>query len=230
MVLSMAKVWVQAVTVLHSMDENNKMRTYQPGDWLTVGKHQARIWLENGQAQTPDREKRDNIIYGELEDCGVLVRGDVSALDGLLDPKHGISVDSGDPSIPWNRTLIWNPTLDLLDNQLRYGFVRIEKPEGYDAWEIAVMLMDNRLLASEHGEEEEKQKTLAAVGDLRLPVYETRAMWIRQTEQAETVIKAWADELEKGADEAHAFLRAIFTNPIMICTLPHRWMHKWRPI
>ena len=232
----MAKVWVQAKTILRVPDENGQLRTYHPGDWCAVGKHKAREWLANKQAIVPDDEKRRKIVYGELGDCGVIVRGDAAPLDAVLDPQHGIKIahtarNAGtNIRISWSRVLIWDTSLELSSRQLLQGFVRIEVPEGYNAWEMAVMLYDNRELASKFGTEAEKQKTLKVVGDLRLPVYDTRALWVRKTKDAERVIDIWRAELDDGADLTHAFLRTIFTNPIRLCTLPKGWLSKWRPV
>ena len=50
----MARVWVQAVTLIRAADETGTLKTYRPGDWLQVGKQKAIELLESGQAALPD--------------------------------------------------------------------------------------------------------------------------------------------------------------------------------
>jgi len=107
---------------------------------------------------------------------------------------------------------------------VRYGFMRVlEGAKNEDAWELAAALVSTSLLAETIGSLEEQQKTLKAVGDLRLPVYESRLVWVRQTPAALKVVEAWAAELAAGGDEYHSFLRALYQNSAWLCTIPGDW-------
>ena len=85
------------------------------------------------------------------------------------------------------------------------------------------MLASDTMLARDIGSDEERAKTEELIGDLRLPVYDTNLLWVRQTPATGYVMRMWANELAHGADEQHSFLRAIYSTRILLCTLPPQW-------
>lgn len=223
----MAKVYVLAKSVLHVPDKHGRMRTFHPGDWVAVGKHQAREWLETGQAALPDLEQEREITTGALGDCGILVRHGYSEQAQPLAEKHELAIKEGNIRLPFKRTLLWNPALELTPAQANLGFSRIAKDGDYTGWEMAAMLKGNRMLVSQYGNDNDRKQTQEIVGDLRLPVYETSALWVRRTQNTERIIQAWKDAVGAGIDEVHAFLQTVYTNPVLLCTLPHRWLEQW---
>jgi hypothetical protein len=215
---------VRLLTIKH-ISVAGKLRPFYPGDWVRVGRQTARAWIAAGEADYPGLDKVEAIM-GKCKDCGVLVRGDKKAATHILHKYKQIKITGGRlPSLPFGRTLLWNPELKLTAAQAAVGFSRVESTgAGYDAWEVAAMLLSDRALAAHYGPKEEKQKTEAVVGDLRIPVYDTRAVWMRKTDTTRRLIKAWAAEIEAGANEAHAFLRALYSHPVLVCTLPAGWV------
>lgn len=215
---------VRLLAIKH-ISRGGKLQTFHPGDWVRVGRQTARAWIAAGEADYPGLDKVEAIV-GKCKNCGVLVRGDRKAAVHIV-RKYGRMKTVGGklPSLPFGRTLVWKPGLALTPAQAAVGFSRIESTgQGYDAWEVAAMLLSDRALAAHHGLEKEKRQTKAVIGDLRIPVYDTRAVWVRRTETTRRLVKDWAAEIEAGANEAHAFLRALYSHPVLVCTLPAGWV------
>jgi hypothetical protein len=223
----MAKVFVQLVTIQNIPNKNGVLVQRQPGDWVAIGKHLARDLLANGDAIIPNADEEREIVIGELDDCGILVRNGYAMEAAALAEKYGLKTAGGDVALPFPRTLLWSPSLELTPKQANLGFARVDGSE-YSGWEMAAMLAGNKMLACEVGPEDDRRATREVVGDGRLPVYDVRALWVRRTPQTTRIVAAWAEGMREGADERHAFLRAVYTNPVRLCTLPHRWLMQWR--
>ena len=102
---------------------------------------------------------------------------------------------------------------------MNYGFLRIVSGK----WDLASSLFSYKALADQVGSEEDRAGTEALVGDIRLPVYDSRLVWVRQTAASHAFLEVWHKELEKGTGEFHSFLRALYIARPMICTLPMDW-------
>ena len=152
--------------------------------------------------------------------CGVLVRGPA----GTTPPASKVQATCGELSLPYVQTLIWKPGTKISRQAIMRGFSRLLSPGDVNQlWEMLAMLVDKDLLASSIGSKEERARTLEVVGDLRLPVYDVRLLWVRRTAATERVVARWARELKEGANEQHAFLRALYVERAMLCTLPPVW-------
>jgi hypothetical protein len=116
--------------------------------------------------------------------------------------------------------MIWSPTTPITPQQVLIGFSQvISKKDGQLSWEMVARLARNRL-ARDIGSEGERAKTEALIGDLRIPVYDTGVLWARRTPATEGFIKRWASAISAEEDRAHAFLRALYVEGILLCTLP----------
>ena len=226
----MARVYVQAVTVIMAADEHGSLKTYHPGDWVAVSKQRAIELLETGQAQMPEEAQVQRALKEDLGDCGVYLReGSIKDARASL---SGLDVDvtewSGALRLPYARTLIWHPRQPLQRKQIALGFSRIEDTGRYASWEMAVMLRSNEMLASQIGDKAEQRRTQQTIGDLRLPVYESSAVWVRKTNDTEQMIAAWDAEMQESECEELAFLRALYQNRVLLCSLPAGWLGRWR--
>lgn len=222
----MALISFKVLRTVYEADDSGKLVPFFPGDWVPIGKHRARELIETGQIELTDTEEARQVLAGDLENCGIVVRGDSQVAVGICE-KYSLEAVGEPIRLEFERTLIWHSHLRLLPRQVALGFVRIEKQEGYDSWEMAAMLRGHDLLASQYGDAEERGKTREAIGDDRLPVYETGALWIRRTVATEKFLEAWVKELDQDADPEHAFLRALYQNRVLLCTLPARWLSAW---
>ena len=204
------------------------LKTYHAGDSVEVGKQTALQWVLDGTAEDPFGQVgpplRTEDIQKRGSEYGLRIRGDKSSAIIAALSKILRQVSYGPPALPYKYTLIWRPDKGTDERIVRYGFMRVmEGAKGVDAWELAASLVSTSMLAEAVGTFEEQQKTLKVVGDLRLPVYESRLVWARKTPAALKVVEAWAAELRAGGDEHHSFLRALFKNSALLCTIPGDW-------
>jgi hypothetical protein len=220
----MGKHWVRARTNLSRHDMSGAYRTFHPGDWFECRNQELRDLLEKGHIDTTAAVIRAEFAF---EDAAVLVLAGNAPL-GL--EEYGIRVAHGDRlALPAERVLLWTGAT-LTAEAVALGLSRLEATPDTLAWEMAAMLKGDRLLARDVGTQIERDKTLDLVGTLELPVYDTRAVWVRDTDATREVIQLWQDELDAGADPTHAFLRSIYTRRVLLCTLPANWIGaSWRP-
>jgi len=212
----MAWHWVKAVKAI-KRERDGVRETFQPGDWLQVQPRDLLRYQAEGKIQTPSEILKATFDFshaGILRLCKapILPLGD-----------FGISQEAGDyPALPWKYTLI---TMRLAVNaqNAALGFLRIEAQEGWDAFEMAAQLKSGYPLAESAGTPEERALTLATLGDLRIPMYDTSLLWVRRTEATLDLIGAWTEELKAGADRDHAFLRVLYTRHVLLATLPPEW-------
>ena len=130
----------------------------------------------------------------------------------------------GGLGLPYPSTLIWTPGVQVSPGAVWRGFARLHDTRDMgEPWEILAVLIAGEKLARDVGSATERKKTEAAVGDLRLPVYDTGVLWVRKTPVTERLVARWGVEVEGGADESHAFLRALYGERAMLCTLPAGW-------
>lgn len=220
--------WVILNTVKH-IRKGGVQRAYQPGDSVDVGRQTALEWILDGSAKDPYGQMGAPLeATGKIDSrYGVVIRcAEGHATHEALGVLAGrVEIQYGEPSVPFEYTFIWRPDQKISPRLLNYGFMRIMADEDRaSAWEIAACLIGGNRLANSFGTSHERRRTLKAVGDLRLPVYESRMVWVRKCPSAVAVIENWARQLEEvGADEHHAFLRALYVKRAMLCTMPYDW-------
>ena len=219
----MGKHWVKALKPIARYDFAGAYKHYHPGDWFEVHNQELRELLEQGQiATSPDVLRQEY----DLRKAGVLLRGGVVEIAGLA--EYGIQFACSERlELRWPLTLLTGLPLRLSAYGAALGFTRIVERAEDVAWEMALPLASSTRLARDVGDAAEQAKTLATLGDLRLPLYDTGIVWVRKTPATEEVIQLWQEELDGGADELHAFLRVLYTHPVLLCTLPEDWIGQW---
>jgi hypothetical protein len=66
---------------------------------------------------------------------------------------------------------------------------------------------------------------MGVIADLRVPLYETRTLFLRQCPEIDALLKAWEREGSDGADERLAFHRALWQVPqLLMLPLPITWI------
>ena len=221
-------VWLRALDNLR-IEEKGQLVTKRPGDWFQTGKMDARKFIAAGKAEIPRDDIRDNVR--SLGECAVIITSDTtdSSVLGDIAGKLGV-VENAQPNLPLEYTLIWDGVTGLTEKIIESGFVRLATFEGdknAEPWEILAELVSDEMTAANYGIEEERDRTLGVISDLRVPVYSTSALWVRKTDATEAVIEQWVAEVEDGANSEHAFLRAIYTHHPMVCTLPAGWSQRF---
>ena len=211
-----ASMWVRLKSLMR-IDKQGKPRDYHPGDWVDVGKQTAQLWISRGDAEIPSFTKH---VGTQMSGSGVVVRARDSALyqqtfDGL---KIGLSILADEtPHVAFDRTLIWHPKVHLRLEMIVPGFNFL------DTWEIACPLYSYDELAAHFGSDEARARTKAAIRDLRVPVYDTRLMFVKRCEATDLLFEAWGKERQGGDDERLSFMRAFYRVKPLMLALPVTW-------
>jgi hypothetical protein len=218
------------VTGIINASQSPDGKPKQPGDWIEIKNKQTLAkWVADGKVEVPHflQAQAASAIFSD--DCAALVLCKPDAkvpMGAFKDYASAIKiVKSKELHLPAKHNLIWTPRFPLTKQQLIIGFSLISADrEGYDAWDMAAMMLPDTMLAGSVGTKEDRAKTKALIGDLRLPAYNTGAFWVKRSEQTEAIIAAMQSELDEGAGQEHAFLRAVYDTPIKLCTLPATWL------
>jgi hypothetical protein len=209
-------MWVRLKS-LQRIDKQGKPRDYHPGDWVDVGKQTAQLWISRGDAEIPSFTKHTG---AQLSGSGVVVRSDTLAqyqamFDGL---KIGLSVIAEVvPHVAFDRTLIWHPKETLRLELIVPGFGFL------DTWEIAAPLYSYGELAATLGTDAARVRTKAIIRDLRVPVYDTRLMFVKRCENTDRLFEQWGKECESCDDERLTFMRAFYQIKPLMLALPVTW-------
>lgn len=216
----MARVWVRAKTILN-VEENGKQIRRFPGDWCQMGRHQAKQLLANGQIEI----LRSTILQSvqDLTDCAILLKGIVPEDAGkvlnteqrrsmLASRYPGVPVEDYSGYSQHGRFLVWDTSAELRYDLILTGFQLLKK------WQLAVPLLDYNTLADKIGAAEERKETKDIIHDLRVPVYDTRVLFVRQCRETRKLFDLWADGGEL------AFLRALYQTRPIVNALPPSWI------
>jgi len=216
----MAGVWIRAITLVRVPDETGTMKTYQPGDWLQVGKHDARMLQAGGQAEIMPPLLRKAVL--DLDGCGIVAWGPTDAVKAtIMQNLPGLPVSKLTYAIPYARTLFWDPGVNIHFGLLPVGFSRLAT-----GWEIAIPVGDYNILAESIGTDDARKHTREVVHDLRVPVYDTRLVFAQKCEAAQQVLTQWREECKSGDDERLCWLRAWYKVKPITCALPLTWTRK----
>lgn len=207
-------MWIR-LKAIQNIDRNGKNYVYHPGDWVDVGKQTALLWMARGDAEIPSY-KRDTIITGEI---GVVINAETIT---PFEPQFGLTklkllMVTGSPHIAFNKTMCWNPNAHLRPELVGAGFSFL------DTWEIAMPIWSYDELAVHIGSNEDQEKTKKVIRDLRVPVYDTRLIFVRHCENTVNLFEKWLNALDDGGDERLAFMRAYYEVKPLMLALPITW-------
>ena len=210
-------MWIKLLTV-KKIEIAGTHKTYHPGDWVDVGKQLAMRWINAGSATVVDY----NAIMN-LKGVGVTLQtgGKVS---GLLASYKGIEVKTSLPDnpLPYDHNVIVSKGVKLRPGLLPVGIGLLVN------WQIAVPVIgySDRELALYTGTAKDKEYTKERVLDLRVPVYDTRLIFVKRCPDTQRLFKAWERERKTITDERLAFLVALWEVKPLICALPVSWKGK----
>lgn len=207
-------MYVQLLAIKH-LDIDGRHRTYHPGDFVNVGKAYALRLIEAGEARAFEPVK-----FSLPEGCGVVLTQESVDARSRLSKLDGLSISVGS-NLAYERTLFYTPGAHLPLDLLPPGFGFLER------WEVAAPLFSYTILASALGDEAERQYTEDVIRDLRVPVYDTRLIFMRKCETTEQLLHQYGQELPYGGGEMLSFMRAVYKVKPHILALPITWMgHK----
>ena len=205
-------MWLQLLAP-KQVDIRGVPTRFLPGDWVNVGKHDARLWLARGEAHIP-KVKAANLL--DITSTGVLVKdGQKTAALKHLEMYTGLNIEEAEGiEIVWNRTAIFDTSASVQPAFFSIGFGLLDK------WEIAAPLYDYKTLAANIGTDEEREMTKAVIHDLRVPVYDTRLLFVKRTETTIRLVEMWNQE---PGERRLAFMRALYKVKPFILALPCNW-------
>ncbi len=200
-------VWVKLKSV-QFIEIDGKLCKHHPGDWVYVGRQTAERWIAQGEAWRPSAEI--TVPSG----AGVWLRGLAVPGCKTLETLAYVEDDGKSNALPYPKTLVWNPALKMRHELLGVGFRLLER------WQVAAPLLSYDTLACHVGDEQDRARAEAVVRDLRVPVYDTRLVFVRRCAETVELVERW---LADDGDETLALLKAVYAVKPMICALPTSW-------
>ena len=201
-------MWIQLLQP-KTISNNGKSARYNAGDWVDVGKQTALLWLSDNSAHLPDMVESGFNLNG----AGILTDHKELLCTRLKEQAKGMEILEGAPCLPFEKTILMDSALALRTSLIPVGISMLE------TWEIAVPLMDYKIMAINLGTDTEREQTKAVIRDLRVPVYDTRLMFVRRTQDTERLIDNWRN----AGKSPLAFLRELYKIKPFILALPCTW-------
>ena len=206
-------MWVQLRSMQY-VTENGKQVAKYPGDWVDVGRQIANLWISRGEAHIPGGQIER--VHGD--GVGIVVDGSLDAAYKTLEIfGDSLNVQASSPALLFEHSMIWNTGLQIRSEMIATGFSFL------DTWEIAVPLWNYQQLAITAGDKDERDLTEKIIRDLRVPVYDTRLMFVKRSQTTTELFDLWRKDVRDGRDERLSFLRAIYNVKPFILALPTTW-------
>jgi len=208
-------VWVR-LKVRKKIEIHGVMVVHVKGDWIDVGKQTANLWIGRNDAEAI---KFDVGTFNRDGDAGVLLLDHADVGRQVLTDigEDSIAVQEGEPRLPWDKTLLWNPEVALPKRWLTTGMLLL------DTFEVAVPLLPYEQMAIGMGTPSDRERTQELVGDLRVPVYNPAFLFVRRNAKTEYLMNCWQEERVDGPDRRLSLLRAVFRAKPLILPLPCTW-------
>lgn len=206
-------MWIK-LTSIQQLDVDGKSKTYHPGDWINVGKQAAMAMLLANQATVPDELKA---ITDLGDDVGIILTGGDPTATGLLGMVKFAGTYDPAGGLKWHKTLMWDLSATLRRDLIPVGFKFL------DRWDVAVPVADYGLLACHIGDAAEQRMTLKIIRDLRVPVYDPRVLFVRDSDAGQCLVDTWITQQIRGKDTRLAFIRALYIVQPLLLALPTTW-------
>lgn len=192
---------------------------HRAGDWIDIGRQMAQEWIAAGIAFTVDPA---DLPGGAPATSGIAVRGPLSdswreRLAKIETLQLAFYDHDWTPELPFTETLIWKPEFDLRLDLMIVGFNLLKK------WQVVVPLYDYTTLAAQVGTAADREQTQAVIRDLRVPLRDTRLLFVRRCEATRELMAIWAEAAKTCHDERLAFLQAFYRVKPVTCDVPASW-------
>lgn len=200
-------MWVQIISRVE-IDMRGERKEFNSGDWVDVGKQYALFLVREGKAVFPDEGVIDALSFSDTS----IFTNSPAAIRSVM----GVQVQVFEnPLVLKSRYNIWwEGSLGFSKRFCMTGVSLL------GAWDMAVPILSYETLALHVGDQEEREKTQDVIRDLRVPLYDTRMIFIRDSEDTRKFIDVWKKE---EGEEHLAFLRALYRTKPFILALPVTW-------
>jgi len=151
---------------------------------------------------------------------GIVIRQDAKAIH-LLAKAQNLAVEAhGGYELPWPRTLFLDPVIHVPWELLPRGM------DFLDAWEAAAPMWSYETLISDVATGQDRKRTEALIGDLRVPMYCHELLFVRDGEGGKALLAAWQEEIAAvpEGDPRVAFVRALYRVKPLFLALPRSWL------
>lgn len=199
-------VWVKVVQPI-DVRNHGKITRYYPGDWVE---------LSNQHALRLSDESKVEIV-------------DKNAIQQTLHPTTTIVTTGNHPTgylEKLNLPIVTRPKPELVSSEniiignyhkLRLADV-VSVVKHLSIFDVAVPLFSYDQLACHVGSERDRVLTGKVLPDMRIPLYNTNLMFVRQNETTEVLFKEWQNETHDCLH--HAFMRAYYQVKPVLLALP----------
>ena len=220
----MATHWVKALKNITRHDIKGAYRTYRPGDWFECNNQELALLLSERKISV---QRNMPAITQEITggDCVIVITGGELKRGREFVASTGIPVVTGNESFPddYSRYLWWHTDAPLRLDLMPLGFHRVGA-----GWQTAIPLWRYNTLARDVGTPEARQRTEDVIHDLRVPVFDTRLIYIRRDDDTEHLLALWLEERKTGDDDKLCFMRALYAVKPLNCALPVSWVANGR--
>lgn len=216
-------MWVRLKTAKNVLLAGTAV-AYRPGDLVEVGKHRAREWVAAGDAEVWEIDTgaanpptAGIACYGGVAPT---VRDRLAKVENLRMSFH----EDAWPLLAYSETLLWVPEFEPRMDHLMQGYNLLKR------WQVAVPLWDYDVLARDVGSDEERVHTETVIRDLRVPLRDTRLVFVRRCPDTRRLVETWHAERARfpGGEDKLAFLRALYLVKPLVCDLPTVWTNRGR--
>jgi len=194
-------------------------KDYYPGDWVAVGKQMAQAWIAAGDAVVPFPQAMT--AEEPAGTAGVMVFNGQASYEADVGVPFLWGKDAK-RELLWEKTIWWDMAAPVQRHFFAIGFKFLDK------WQVACPLWDYRELASGEGTEAERERTRAVIRELRVPMYDTRLLFMRRCHETRTLVELW-DAESNGQLDKLSFLRALYQVKPLTLALPVTWTAQWAP-
>ena len=150
--------------------------------------------------------------------AGIVLRADDKVARSKA-AKCGLAVAvSEDWALPWQNTLFIAPGTSTPWDLVAIGFDFLAR------WDVAAPFWRAGVLAKDLGSPAERERTVAILHDLRVPVYAHELLFVRASEAGRKFLLTWRAECDGSGDHRLAFLRALYAVKPVFCVLPRLWL------
>lgn len=210
-------MWIQLLK--HQRMENKGIyKSYNPGDWIEVGKQTAMLWISQGIAKNPKYDLSKEYVDNT---AGIVLVNTVNErlLNNITqDIKHIGTQQSDKPAMLYSENMIWSNGIGIKRELVSIGFKLLNN------WQIVLPLYDYDILATHLGTDDEKSYVKSVIHDLRVPVYNTNLMFIRRCDETRELLNQWELEQKLVGNLSLSFHVAMYKIKPVLCALPTRWV------